>query len=74
MKIHFDKWRTYHTPHFTFIPDPEYIQISFVVLNLHWYVIFKRGNELYKAIRDFALLSASAFAAYQILKYVIIHF
>lgn len=72
MKIHFAKWRTYHTPHFTFIPDPEYVQISFVVYNLHWWVILKRYQFI--AIRDFAFLTVGAFTAYQIIKYVITHF
>lgn len=74
MKINFTKWRTYHTPHFSFIPDPQYLQISFVVWSFCWSVIVKRDKERKKAVRDFFLLTLMAFGAWETIKYVIINF
>mgnify|MGYP006277766499 CR=1 FL=1 len=45
MKVGHAKWRSYHTPHFTFIPSKDYYQISFVVFNHHWWVIINRKNN-----------------------------
>ena len=73
MKIEFARWRTYHTPHFTFVPDHQYWQLSFVVWNFHWWVIVKRDKERKKAFRDFFLLILMCFGAWEIIKYVIIN-
>lgn len=54
MKIHFTKWSkgTFHTPHFIIIRskgiysnDPGYTQVSFVVANLHWWVIIPNKKK-----------------------------
>jgi hypothetical protein len=46
MKINFTKWNsTYHTPHLSIIPNDDYIQVSFVVLNFHWWIIINRKNK-----------------------------
>lgn len=51
-KVHFSKWKkTYHTPHFCIInaldwrSDP-YLQISFVVLGFHWWIIVKFNPKI----------------------------
>lgn len=45
MKITFTKWRSYNTPYFCFIPNETYYQISFVILNYHWWVSIKRKKK-----------------------------
>ena len=42
MKINFCKWGSYHTPYFSLIPNRDYTQISFVVLNFHWWIIINK--------------------------------
>lgn len=45
-KINFTRWtRTYHTPHFSFIPSEDYYQFSFVVLNFHWWIIINKNKQ-----------------------------
>lgn len=42
-KINFTKWGAkYCTPYLCIIPNKDYYQISFVVLNYHWWVIINR--------------------------------
>lgn len=45
MKINFTKWKTYHTPYLSFIPNEYYYQVSFVILNYHWWIIINRKNK-----------------------------
>ena len=44
MKINFTKWGkgTFHTPHFSVIVNETYTQISFVVINYHWWIIINK--------------------------------
>ena len=42
MKINHTKWRSYSTPFIRLINNDDYIQIAFVVLNHHWWIIIKK--------------------------------
>jgi hypothetical protein len=44
MKINFTKWSkgTFNTPHISVIVNEEYTQISFVVINYHWWIIINK--------------------------------
>lgn len=45
MKINYTKWdRTYSTPYITVINSDTYIQVSFVVLCYHWWIIINKNK------------------------------
>jgi hypothetical protein len=46
MKINFTRWtKTYHTPHFGFIVNEDYYQLSFIVWNFHWWIIINKNKQ-----------------------------
>jgi len=42
MKINHTKWRSYSTPYLGIINSEDYVQISFVVLNHHFWIIINK--------------------------------
>jgi hypothetical protein len=43
MKVNFTKWgKVYHTPHLSFINNETCYQISFIILNYHWWIIINK--------------------------------
>jgi hypothetical protein len=44
MKINYCKWSkgTYHSPHLSVMRNEDYTQISFVILNHHFWIIINK--------------------------------
>jgi len=47
MKINYTRWgkETFKTPHFSIINNKDYIQVSFVVWNFHWWIIINKKSK-----------------------------
>ena len=46
MKINHTKWhKKYHTPHISVIDNTDYVQISLIILNHHWWVIVEKKRK-----------------------------
>ena len=44
--INYTKWtKTYHTPHISIIIDKDYIQVSFIVLCYHFWIIINKTKQ-----------------------------